>query len=117
MMEQPHKTFLDKAHLLRLFQGDESRVRELVKHALVVTLQSANVLQGFLREGEESNFLKELHKIKGSLGVIEPAILYPDALKLEEEFKSSNRQESKEHAKNFIADVMILCREMEAFVG
>jgi HPt (histidine-containing phosphotransfer) domain-containing protein len=105
--------FLQMPHIYKISIDDPVKVIELLSYALPILRESVTSLRASLRDNEHSVFRKQLHKLKGSLGVIEPEVLYHHAAALEEQLREHDNIIAGEGSQNFIQEVEELIAEME----
>jgi len=88
--------YIRQQHLEKISHGDPTVKNILISKSIEAFTENEIKLKKLFDAGDTDGFLRELHKFKGSVGVIEPARLYPIALALEQEYKQLNPEEREQ---------------------
>jgi hypothetical protein len=110
--KQPGAMYLNMEHLLSMANGDQTVLSMLI-HKSVITLEdSAISLEQALRNNPVA-FRRGLHKLKGSLGIIEPENLYPMCRDLDKNFLTMMEDERYERSRFLLQGVSFLLQELK----
>jgi HPt (histidine-containing phosphotransfer) domain-containing protein len=119
-MNQQHdgqgNLLLEKEHILRICLNDKTKVVEFITHSLPLLQESVGRIKGALAKHDDGVFLKELHKLKGSLGVISPRLLFGRAESLENSTKSAGGTIDPLEARQFTETVEQLLDELQVML-
>ena len=113
MQEGNH--FLDKAHLVRLCQGDDSKARELAAYAIPVIRGAIERIEQLHQRADDPALMNELHTLKGSIGIIEPEVVYVTVRQLEADYADLNEADKATRCEILVNEVRTLCGELERF--
>lgn len=104
--------YLNMNHLLTLANGDRTVLSMLI-HKSVITLEESYVTLGQAFRNNPVAFRRGLHKLKGSLGVIEPENLFPICRHLDKEFLTMLDDERDEQSRFLLQGVSFLIQELK----
>lgn len=107
--------FLDKAHLVRVCQGDDSMARELAAYAVPVVRGTLERLQLLRSRCDDPALLNELHTLKGSIGIIDADVVYSTVRELEADYSTLNAADKATRFEELVSEVRMLCGELERF--
>ncbi|HYF69021.1 MAG TPA: Hpt domain-containing protein [Ohtaekwangia sp.] len=107
--------YIRQQHLDKISHGDPTVKNILISKSIEAFTENEIKLKKLFDAGDTDGFLRELHKFKGSVGVIEPHQLYPIALELEQQFKQLGPEERAqrvtmilEHLRNVLEELRLI---------
>lgn len=105
--------YIRQHHLDKISHGDPTVKSILISKSIEAFTENEIKLKKLFDAGDTDGFLRELHKFKGSVGVIEPERLYPIALALEQEYKQLNPEEREQRVAMILSHVRNVLQELK----
>jgi hypothetical protein len=99
-------------HLRTMAHGDQSVLSMLIQKSVLTLEESAASLGQSFRNNPVA-FRRGLHKLKGSLGVIEPENLYPICCDLDKDYMTMMEDERDERSRLLLQGVSFLLQELK----
>ena len=108
--------YIRQQHLDKISHGDATVKNILISKSIEAFTENEIKLKNFFDAGDTDGFLRELHKFKGSVGVIEPERLYPIALTLEQEYKHLNPEERAQRVAMILEHLRNVLQELRSIL-
>jgi hypothetical protein len=108
----PGSMYLNMDHLIKMAHGDQAILSMLIQKSVDTLEESSVSLEKSFRNNPVA-FRRGLHKLKGSLGVIEPENLYPICRDLDKNYLTMTEDERDERSKYLLQGVSFLLQELK----
>ncbi len=106
------RLYLNMEHLLTMAHGDQGVLRTLIQKGITALEENRANLEKTIRNNPVG-FRRELHKLKGSLGIMEPQNLYPLCSELDRNFLTLSEEERESKSKTLLQGVEFLLQELK----
>jgi hypothetical protein len=110
--KQPGAMYLNMDHMRSMANGDRAILSMLIQKSVLTLEESSATLEQAFRSNSVA-FRRGLHKLKGSLGVIEPVNLYPVCRDLDKNYLTMMEEERDERSRFLLQGISFLLQELK----